>query len=59
MIVAKKFKCTECDHDAATGNIWPPFACILENGPKTFASLTDDEKLIEDTFCFHTRLNVK
>lgn len=40
-------------------HIWPPFTCILEGGPKTFASLTEDERLVEECFCFHTRLNVK
>ena len=39
--------------------VWPPFECILQGGPKSYASLTEEEKLIEDTYCFHTRLNVK
>lgn len=56
---AKLFKCTECTHDVSNNQIWPPFTCILEGGPTTFASLTEDEKMIEETFCYHTRLNVK
>ena len=55
----KQFKCNECQHDMTTNKIWPPFECILKDGPKTFASLTEEEKLIAETFCFHTRLNVK
>ncbi|CDW80044.1 ubiquitin-conjugating enzyme family protein [Stylonychia lemnae] len=55
----KDFKCNGCDHDMKANKIWPPFTCILEGGPKTFASLTEEEKLIDETFCFHTRLNVK
>lgn len=53
------FKCLDCDHDGTQNKVWPPFECILEGGPKTFASLTDDERLIDETYCFHTRLNVK
>lgn len=56
---AKSYKCLECEHDASKMHIWPPFQCILEDGPKTFASLTEEEKIVEETFCFHTRLNVK
>ena len=59
MEAAKRFKCPTCTHDAANNQVWPPFSCILEGGPKSFASLTEDEKLIDETFCFHTRLNVK
>lgn len=55
----KQFKCKDCDHDMIANKVWPPFTCILEGGPKTFASLTEEEKLIDETFCFHTRLNVK
>lgn len=39
--------------------IWPPFESIIEGGPKSYASLTEEEKLIDDTYCYHTRLNVK
>lgn len=56
---ARKFKCVSCEHDASTNKIWPPFTCILENGPITFASLTEEQRMVEETFCFHTRLNVK
>mmetsp|Transcript_28885 Transcript_28885/g.27789 ORF Transcript_28885/g.27789 Transcript_28885/m.27789 type:complete len:179 (+) Transcript_28885:364-900(+) len=54
-----KFKCPQCSHDTNTNNVWPPFHCILEGGPMTFDKLTEEEKLVEDTYCFHTRLNVK
>jgi hypothetical protein len=56
---ANKFKCDKCEHDASLNKVWPPFSCILEGGPKTFASLTEEERMTEETFCFHTRLNVK
>ncbi len=56
---AGKFKCLQCTHDGSQNQIWPPFSCILEGGPKTFASLTEDERMVDETFCFHTRLNVK
>lgn len=59
METVKKFKCAECEHDMTANKIWPPFECILEGGPKSFAKLTEDERLNEETFCFHTRLNVK
>ena len=58
MADCRKFKCFSCEHDAASNKIWPPFTCILEGGPKTFASLTDEERMIAETFCYHTRLNV-
>ena len=59
METVRKFKCVQCQHDAALNKIWPPFECILEGGPKNFASLNEDEKLVAECFCFHTRLNVK
>lgn len=59
MEAARQYKCLSCDHDASQNKVWPPFECILEGGPKTFASLTEDERMIEETFCFHTRLNVQ
>lgn len=59
MQAAKKFKCSECEHDCNVDKTWPPFHCILENGPKNYASLTEEERLVDETTCFHTKLNVK
>mmetsp|Transcript_23300 Transcript_23300/g.17729 ORF Transcript_23300/g.17729 Transcript_23300/m.17729 type:complete len:287 (-) Transcript_23300:2601-3461(-) len=59
MQATKKFKCGSCPHDTNSNKIWPPYECILENGPMTFDKLSEEEKLVEDTYCFHTRLNVK
>ena len=53
------FKCNQCAHDMPLNKIWPPFECITEGGPKSFSSLTEEERLIEDTYCYHTRLNVR
>lgn len=58
MAEAKKFKCPKCEHDTSADKVWPPFSCIIEGGPKTFASLTEEERMVDETFCFHTRLNV-
>ena len=38
----KSFKCPGCEHDTNSDKIWPPYECILEKGPLTFASLTDE-----------------
>jgi ubiquitin-protein ligase len=29
----RTFKCTKCEHDASENKIWPPFECVLEDGP--------------------------
>jgi len=38
--------------------IWPPYECILPQ-VKEFKNFSLEERLVEETFCFHTRLNVK
>ena len=55
---AKTYKCNSCDHNGEA-NIYPPFESALENGPISYASKSEEEKIVEDTFCFHTRNNVK
>lgn len=52
------YKCKSCDHNGAA-KVYPPFESALENGPVNYASKTEEEKLVEDTYCFHTRMNVK
>ncbi|CAI2366739.1 unnamed protein product [Moneuplotes crassus] len=54
----KTFKCPFSDHNGED-NIYPPFESALEDGPVEYAKKTEEEKLIEDTYCFHTRMNVK
>ena len=55
---SKTFKCKNCEHHGLD-KIYPPFESALENGPVNYASKSEEEKLIEDTYCFHTRMNVK
>ena len=55
---SKTFKCKDCEHHGLD-KIFPPFESVLENGPVSYASKTEEEKLVEDTYCFHTRMNVK
>lgn len=56
---ADTFNCPSCDHDASKNKIWPPFECILEDGPTDYAKLSEEERVLIDTTCFHTKLNAK
>ena len=51
---SNEFQCATCPHKGA-GFTWPPFEA---NFLKTYDKLSEEEKLVEDTYCFHTRLNV-
>ena len=48
-----EYRCPTCTHTGVA--IWPPFEAVAL---KSYDKLTEEEKVIEDTYCFHTRLNV-
>ena len=55
---SKTFKCTKCEHNG-TNHTFPPFESALKDGPVDYSKKSEEEKLVEDTYCFHTRMNVK
>ena len=42
---ADKYKCSQCEHDMISNNIYPPFSCILKDGPINYGKLSEEEKI--------------
>jgi ubiquitin-protein ligase len=49
-----EYNCPECEHNGLA-TVWPSFET---HGLKTYDKMTEEERLIEDTYCFHTRMNI-
>ena len=45
-----EFKCQSCIHNGVE-NTWPSFEA---KALKTYDKMTEEEKVIDDTYCFHT-----
>ena len=54
---SRTFACAGCTHTGQEP--WPKFECALADGPVDYAKKSEEEKVLEDTYCFHTRLNVR